>query len=278
MSRAEYGFVKHGFCNLGKEPFKILGESVVTQARLSEPVKILEERDCWYYIEMSDGYRGWIHSKDVQAVDEENWLKWQESPHLLITESFSPVLSPHSLCPINEAVLAARIRLAGESEGYFIVILPDGQAGLVSKQNGFAISSFAGIPKGSYDNIIETGKRYIGLPYFWGGTTPYGFDCSGFVQTLFLMNGYRLPRDADQQFEFEKGEVVKERQDLIKGDVVFFSTYAPGPSHVGIFIGDGEYIHSSGKTGVAINSFSPGAENYREDLDKKYIGARRFKL
>lgn len=274
MSKAKYGFVKHEFCNVGKEPYKILGESVVTQARLSEPVKILEEQDYWYYIEMSDGYKGWIHSKDVQTVDEDNWLKWQESPHLLITKSFSPILSPHNLCSINAAVMATRLRLAGESEGYFIVILPDGQAGFVPKQNGFVISSFAGIPKGSYDNIIETGKRYIDLPYFWGGTTPYGFDCSGFVQTLFLMNGYKLPRDANQQFE--EGEIVKERRDLIKGDVVFFSTYAPGASHVGIFIGNGEYIHSAGRPGVAINSLNSGAENYREDLDKKYIGARRI--
>ena len=276
MVRAEFGFIKPEFCNLGEKPYKILGESVVTQARLSEPVRILKEEDSWYYIEMSDEYKGWIHSKDVDAVDERKWHKWLESPHVLVTESFSPILSVTDYRAINGAVMATMLRLVGENAGYYIVALPGGQAGLLSRNAGFVISSFGEIPKGSYENIIETGKRFIGLPYFWGGTTPYGFDCSGFVQTLFLMNGYKLPRDADQQFEV--GEVIEKREDLEKGDAVFFSTYAPGPSHIGIYIGNGEYIHSSGKTGVAINSFNPEAENYREDLDKKYIEARRYRL
>ncbi|MCR4429985.1 MAG: C40 family peptidase [Tepidanaerobacteraceae bacterium] len=278
MNRVGYGFIKQEFCNLGKEPYKILGESVVTQARLSEPVKILEDQDHWHYIEMSDGYRGWIHSGNVVAVDEKVWHNWLQSPHVLVIQSFSPILSCVDFKAINGAVMAARLRLVGENSEYYIVALPDGQSGMLSKSAGFVIQSFADIPKGSHDNIIETAKRFIGLPYYWGGTTPYGFDCSGFVQTLFLLNGFKLPRDADQQFEFEKGDVVKDRRDLIKGDAVFFSTYSPRPSHVGIYIENGKYIHSSGKTGVVINSFCPEDDDYREDLDKIYIGARRYKL
>lgn len=276
--KEEYGFINQEFCNLGEKPYKILGESVVTQARLSEPIRILEEEDYWYYVEMSDGYRGWVHSKNVEKVEEGTWHKLLESPYVLITRSFSPILSFTDPIAINGAVMATRIRLLGENVANYIVALPGGHAGLLSKKAGFIIPSFEEIPKGSYENIIRTGQSFIGLPYFWGGTTPYGFDCSGFVQTLFLMNGCKLPRDASEQYEFEGGRVVKDRRDLKKGDVVFFSTYAPGPSHVGIYIGNEEYIHSSGKTGVTINSFNPQAPNYREDLDKKYLGARRYEL
>ncbi|MDI3480928.1 MAG: gamma-D-glutamyl-L-lysine dipeptidyl-peptidase [Tepidanaerobacteraceae bacterium] len=278
MGKRGYGFIKHEFCNVGKEPYKILGKNLVTQARLSEPIQILEEKAHWYYIEMSDGYRGWIHSANAEQVSEKMWREWLEKPHVLVTDSFCPILSCANLKSINSAVMAARLRLIGENAEYYLVALPDGQAGMLPKTAGIVIQSFDEIPKGTYDSIIETGKKFIGLPYFWGGTTPYGFDCSGFVQTLFLINGFKLPRDANQQFEFKKGEPVKERKELEKGDAVFFSTSDSEPSHVGIYMGNGEYIHSSGKSGVCINSFYPQAHNYREDLDKSYIGARRYRL
>ncbi|MCL6571908.1 MAG: C40 family peptidase [Bacillus sp. (in: Bacteria)] len=278
MSKTLYGFVRQEFCNLGEKPFSILGESVVTQARLSEPVKIVDEQNHWYRIEMSDGYSGWIQSWNIEVINEGFWHEWLNSPHVLIMDKFTTILSWSDFRVLCGAVMATRLRLIGENESYYIVALPNGNSGLVSKSAGFVINSFGDIPRGSYDNIISTAKKFIGLPYYWGGTTPYGFDCSGFVQTLFLINGYKLPRDADLQFVFKDGESIDGRSRLQKGDAVFFGKAPVKPSHVGIYIGNMEYIHSSGKTGVCINSFSPEAQNYREDLDRIYIGARRYKL
>ena len=108
---------------------------------------------------------------------------------------------------------------------------------------------------------------YLGVPYVFGGTSPYGFDCSGYVQYVFANAGVSLPRTADVQFEV--GTPVSTAE-LVPGDLVFFSTYTYGASHVGIYVGDGNFIHASSSQGVTISSLSQAYYSSR------YIGARRI--
>ena len=116
--------------------------------------------------------------------------------------------------------------------------------------------------------IISTSLQYQGVPYVFGGTSPiYGFDCSGFVQYVFAQAGISLPRTADAQYEVGTPVSVT---DLIPGDAVFFTTYTYGASHVGIYIGDGDFIHASSSRGVTISSL---ASSY---YSTHYIGARRM--
>lgn len=115
-------------------------------------------------------------------------------------------------------------------------------------------------------SIIATAKSYMGVPYVWGGTSPKGFDCSGFVNYVFLKNGITLPRTAATIYQ--KGTAVS-KANLLPGDLVFFSTYAPGASHVGIYIGNGDFIHASSSKGVTINDLS---NSY---YSERYIGAKR---
>lgn len=117
------------------------------------------------------------------------------------------------------------------------------------------------------DNIIQTGKQLQGVPYLWGGTTPRGFDCSGFTQYVFALNGVNLPRTADAQYEMG---VPVSYDNLQPGDMVFFSTYEPGPSHNGIYIGGGLFINSSSSRGVSIASLDNAYWAAR------YIGAKRI--
>ncbi len=112
--------------------------------------------------------------------------------------------------------------------------------------------------------IINSSLNYIGVPYVFGGTSPSGFDCSGFTSYVFANAGIYIPRTADAQFEI--GTPVS---DLQAGDLVFFTTYAPGASHVGIYLGDGQFINASSSRGVAIDSLN---SSYWGSC---YIGARR---
>ena len=115
--------------------------------------------------------------------------------------------------------------------------------------------------------IVSSSMDYIGVPYVFGGTSPYGFDCSGYVQYVFANAGVSLPRTADVQYEV--GTPIS-TTDLVSGDLVFFSTYTYGASHVGIYLGDNNFIHASSSRGVTIDSL--GSSYW----SSHYIGARRI--
>ncbi len=108
------------------------------------------------------------------------------------------------------------------------------------------------LPKGKADAVIKTAKKYIGTRYRFGGTTPKGFDCSGFVQFIFKQNGFAIPRTADEQYKL--GQRIKKRAELEPGDLVFFSTYEKGASHCGVYLGKNQFIHVSSSKGVRIDS------------------------
>lgn len=115
--------------------------------------------------------------------------------------------------------------------------------------------------------IISNAMQYMGVPYVFGGTTPYGFDCSGYVQYVFAQAGISLPRTADVQYEVG---IPISTAELIPGDLVFFQTYTYGASHVGIYVGDGNFIHASSSYGVTISSLSSAY------YSSHYIGSRRI--
>lgn len=117
------------------------------------------------------------------------------------------------------------------------------------------------------DSLIQEAKKYQGVKYVWGGTSPSGFDCSGYVYYLYQNIGMSLPRVSYSQYN--TGESISKNQ-LRAGDLVFFSTYGSGASHVGVYIGDGNFIHaSSGAKKVTISTLSSGF------YSSCYLGARR---
>lgn len=126
-------------------------------------------------------------------------------------------------------------------------------SGIVSRSSAIASS------------LTRSAMRFIGVPYVFGGTRTSGFDCSGYVQHVFGMAGVRLPRTADAQYD--AGHRISKH--MVPGDLVFFHTYAPGVSHVGIYLGNNKFIHSSSSRGVAVSSLS---DHYWKP---RYVGAKR---
>lgn len=110
--------------------------------------------------------------------------------------------------------------------------------------------------------IIATAKDYIGVPYVFGGNTPRGFDCSGYLEYVFAKHGIDIPRTADEQYKL--GKLVKS-DDLKPGDLVFFTTYEPGASHCGIYLGNKNFIHASTSKGIRVDS-----------LDSEYWAPRYY--
>lgn len=117
-------------------------------------------------------------------------------------------------------------------------------------------------------DLIDYAHEYLGTPYKYGGATPAGFDCSGFTYYVFGQFGYSLNRSSSSQIN--NGEEIT-KSELLPGDLVFFSRSGKAVGHVGIYIGDNKFIHST----------SPGDVVSVTDLDdtyyaKRYVGARRI--
>jgi cell wall-associated NlpC family hydrolase len=113
--------------------------------------------------------------------------------------------------------------------------------------------------------LARSALRFLGTPYVFGGTSSSGFDCSGFVQHVFATLGIGLPRTADAQYDAGKPAVGGPRA----GDLVFFDTYG-GVSHVGIYLGNGQFVHASSSRGVMVSKLS---EAY---WASRYVGAKRI--
>ncbi|SHI52177.1 Cell wall-associated hydrolase, NlpC family [Desulfosporosinus lacus DSM 15449] len=122
-------------------------------------------------------------------------------------------------------------------------------------------------PQEKTNQIISTAKSFLGVPYKWGGTTPSGFDCSGFTRYVFASQNISLPRVSIDQYAVGTPVAFN---NLIPGDLVFFNLVSGKQvSHVGIYIGDNQFISATSSKGIAIYSFTPYWAN-------AYVGAKRI--
>ena len=112
--------------------------------------------------------------------------------------------------------------------------------------------------------LVQVALRYQAAPYVFGGTSPGGFDCSGYTRFVFAQVGVPIPRMADEQYY-----AYPKVSELKVGDLVFFETYEPGPSHVGIYLGNRKFVNASSSRGVVVDSLDSSYWGAR------YIGARR---
>ena len=132
---------------------------------------------------------------------------------------------------------------------------------------GWAPASIPTDP-GNAGRIINTALALRGSPYRFGGTAPNGFDCSGFTRYVFAQHGVSLPRTAADQYR--DGHPV-DPDELQPGDLVFFTTIAPGPSHVGMAIGEGQFVHAPNRdSAVRIDTLD--ARYWR----RRFLGVRRY--
>jgi gamma-D-glutamyl-L-lysine dipeptidyl-peptidase len=255
---------------------------LVTQVLLGTPVRVLKRQGGWYYVQSPDRYLGWINGGALHTVTRDELDEWNTAPQIIVTRKHGIVRQQpaSNALPVTNVVIGSRLILNGRRGLWNEVRLPDGRAGYIENPITQNYATWRENLQLTGENIAETAGMFIGIPYLWGGTSVKGFDCSGFTKTVFMLNGLDLNRDASQQILMGKHIDTGENfSNLKKGDLVFFGRKETEDRperivHVGIYLGNGEFIHSSDY--VRINSFFPWADNYDEFETNRFVRARRL--
>jgi hypothetical protein len=214
---------------------------VVSQAIYGANVGILEQKDGWAHIRTADDYLGWtplaalLPGKPYAAGG-----RVAEVQSLFAHISREASVTKHA--PLVTVPFESRLEVVAEPKEdarWLQVRLPDDHAGWV--QTGDVSLD----PKPlSIAETLEFSKRFLGLPYTWGGTSSYGYDCSGFSQMLGRRRGVVMPRDAQPQAEWS-GVASVDRQNLQPGDLLYFGASEKKITHTGIYLGDGKFIDAT---------------------------------
>ncbi|SEQ08494.1 C40 family peptidase [Piscibacillus halophilus] len=185
------------------------------------------------------GYPGWVPLKQLKLVNQQEWDK---SSIALVTAKQS-ILYDSSKLPLMELSYATYLPVIEQQDAWMKVQTPEGEGWLKSKDIT-VYPTMKDVPTGDGKAIVKCAEQFLELPYFWGGMSAFGYDCSGFSYNMHKMNGYQIPRDASDQAV--KGTQVPFNQ-LEIGDLLFFADQdGKGKvNHVGIYYGDGKMIHSS---------------------------------
>lgn len=243
----------------------------VSQVVLGSRLVVLRRDGRWLQCRSPDGYIGWIHAGYVALRGDAAARAWDAG------EGGETAISLGARVLDASGEIMMRLpwgaRVVRESE--HVVRLPDGRAGPVEGELiAAALRSLAFPADGAA--ACETGSRWLGVPYLWGGVTFGGVDCSGFVQGVWKLHGRVIPRDSDQQSRFGKEvDPGPEFENLRPGDLCFFAEEPGRVSHVVMSTGGSKIIHASlGNGGVARNDLL-GRRSYERELRRLFHNARR---
>ena len=276
VSAQEYGVVDISVCNLRATPD--YDAEMVSQALLGTPVHILQitDKNDWPQVQTPDTYTGWVHKDAITLLSFEEYHAWNAAPKIIVTALAGVVRAEASerAATVSDVVAGARLRDLGRKGRYWRVGFPDGRTGYLLRSAACLEAAWRAKLDQSPEAIVATALTMNGFPYIWAGMSPKGMDCSGFVRTVFFMHDIILPRDSGPQSR--TGERLFGTEDLRPGDLVFFGRMdaaVPKVSHVGIYIGDGRFIHSLGL--VKIGSFRPDDPAYDAYNVGRYLFASR---
>jgi len=230
---------------------------VVTQGLLGESCETIDSSGNWLKIRQWDGYESWAHQFfGLARGSVYSGSHTVSDIHGIVFQNIAQTI------PVRDVTFGSALNAEPLDEANtYSVLLPDGVSGFYK---GDLMNS---TPDPNRELIVLTAKRFLGSPYVWGGKSPKGFDCSGFVQTMFHSAGIDLPRDAHQQYDFFKDAAVDLESSTL-GDLHFFGT-EDKITHVAMSTGGKTFIHSQGF--VKEESLDEASASANSDLIKKRV-------
>ena len=254
----------HNVVSLRAEPAG--GSEQVSQGIVGDIAEIKDSAGDYTLLRTFDDYEGWALSSQCVEIDLSDKATQTSKTWYRILDPIATVLAEpeDSSRTITRAPYWSPFEVLGV-EGEYLRIQTGAVSGYLKNISRFASTNSLPLPKSELSRIA---LKFVGTPYLWGGTTPYGFDCSGFVQRAYQSIGITLPRDAYQQAESPLGEKLSPSDRLQSGDLVFFlgarDPNQRGITHVGMMLDDRKLVHAYGKTGVTV------AEIDDEEMKKSY--------
>lgn len=241
----------------------------VTQTLFCQQVKILEESLGWSKVEVVDGYIGWIKSDKI----DKTFANITPIKVVIKSKLKNIYLTPNTTSPIKEITLGTELYCISKIDTWYELALPMNTTGWIEDFDTLQIQTGTHIPKTTGSEFIETVKKFLGVPYLWGGVGAWGIDCSGLTYICCRVNGVDLPRDAQPQYDAIPTSVTPNIKYMRTGDLIFFGPKVNSKtvSHVGIYISNNQFIHASSSEGlVTIASLS---NSYYK---KRVVGVKRI--
>jgi len=228
MSGAQ--MVKTAYANIYREPH--FSSEMVTQALFFETLEVQSEHDNWLKISQWDGYEGYVHKFYLCNVDGNG------EDTTILTDRLTPIYTaPDSIYVSMLVPFGSRVSHSQHNDDWLHLKLD-----ALDHYFKAPVAISAPIDR---DTVIDRCNQLLGSPYLWGGKTPLGYDCSGFVQEVFKSININLKRDTSQQIEDNRFPSI-DRSAAKKGDIIFFDFDKRGVDHVGIWYGDDQVIHCRG--------------------------------
>lgn len=256
-------------------------EEMATQLLLGAPLRVLQ-RQGWWRVKSAENYVAWTTGSAFKRMNKEEFNKWTEAPKVIFTDTygFSYEQADENKARHADLVFGNMLKLEGEQGRFYKVSYPDGSPAFVLKSQSKKFDEWKRTVKLTENSIVEKALTLKGIPYTWGGTSTKMLDCSGFSKTVMLMHGIITLRDASQQANTGIPVDISEGYGNMRpGDLMFFGRKGQDGRkdrirHVGIYIGDGEFIHEAGT--VHISSLDPSKPNYDSLNTREFIRARRL--
>ena len=223
---------------------------VVSQAIYASNVQVVEDKGEWIRVRTADNYTGWARAKDMKKLSGAGY--GEDGTTVAVSGLSANIYREQSVtkhAPIVTVPFDTRVVAeipADPTVRWLRVTLPDGRAGYIQSGDVTLASKKLSIPE-----TIDLAKKFLGVTYTWGGTSSFGYDCSGFMQMLMKQRGYLMPRDANIQASWT-GVVPVERKDLQPGDLLYFGSSPEKITHTGMYIGDGKFINDTTHTRPAV--------------------------
>ena len=227
--------------------------AVVTQGLLGESCVIMDSKGDWFNVNQWDCYSGWIHKHQGIITDK------TYDANLTVFEMDGVVTKESGKTVIRDLTFGNNLNGKPMSGG-FSVTLPDGEKGWTSTLLGRMTD------QPTRKSIIRLARSFMGVPYLWGGKSPHGFDCSGYIQTIYKTFNIELPRDAHQQADHFKESTITMEQ-AKQADLHFFKSRGK-ITHVALAEENGYFLHAQGW--VKEESFDSRAPNFNSELKNKY--------